>query len=137
MSHFYCYLYGHDFTGQNDHSAVKAVLCNPGGSNKHATWWTRVYGAGIQNVNIIYRAGRDNANANALSRQPYLLASAVGSADDEVQVSSIEASKLDISPLIEVEPDLVTSVYNPQEFSQEQKDDEVLADPIPASKDST
>ena len=41
---------------------------------------------------------------------------------------SIEASQLDISSLIEVEPDSITSVYNPQEFSQEQKkDDEVFA----------
>ena len=128
MSHFYCYLYGHDVTVLTDHSAVKAVLCNPGGSSKHARWWTRVYGAGIRNVNIIYRAGRDNANADALSRQPYLPAPAVGTADDEVQVLSIEASELDISSLIEVDPDSITSVYNPQEFFQEQKkDDEVLA----------
>ena len=54
MSHFYCYLYGHDVTVLTDHSAVKAVLCNPEGSSKHARWWTRVYGAGIWNVNIQY-----------------------------------------------------------------------------------
>ena len=82
----------------------------------------------IELVYEIYRAGRDNANADALSRQPYLPAPAVGTADDEVQVLSIEASKLDISSLIEVELDSITSVYNPQEFSQEQKkDDEILA----------
>ena len=72
MGYFYCYLYGHDVTVLTDHPAVKAVLCNPGGSSKHAKWWIQVYGSGIRNVNIIYRAGRDNANAHALSRQPYL-----------------------------------------------------------------
>ena len=77
---------------------------------------------------VIYRAGRDNANADAFSRQPYLPVPAVGTADGEVQVLSIEASELDISSLIEVEPDSITSVYNPQKFFQEQKkDDEVLA----------
>ena len=36
MSHFHSYLYGHDVTVLTDHLAVKAVLCNPGGSSKHA-----------------------------------------------------------------------------------------------------
>ena len=31
-SHFYCYLYGRNVTVLTDHSVVKAVLCNPGGS---------------------------------------------------------------------------------------------------------
>ena len=128
MSHFHCYLYGHDVTVLTDHSAVKAVLCNPGGSSKHARWWTRVYGAGIRNVDIIYRAGRDNANADALSRQPHLPAPAVGTADDDVQVLSIEALEVDISSLFELEPESITSEYNPHGFSQEQKkDDEILA----------
>ena len=60
-----------------------------------------MYRAGIQNVDIIYRAGRDNANANALSRQPYLPALAVCTANDEVQVLPIEASELEISSLFE------------------------------------
>ena len=38
MSHFHSYLYGHDVTVLTDHSAVKAVPCNPGGSSKHARW---------------------------------------------------------------------------------------------------
>ena len=126
MSHFHSYLYGHDVTVLTDHSAVKAVLCTPGGSSKHARWWTQVYGAGIRNVDICYRAGRDNANADALSRQPHLPAPAVGTADDDVQVLSIEAvSEADISSLLELEPESVTSDYNPHGFSQEH--DEILA----------
>ena len=87
-----------------------------------------MYGAGIRNVDIIYRAGRDNANADALSRQPHLPAPAVGTADDDVQVLSIEALEVDISSLFELEPESITSEYNPHGFSQEQKkDDEILA----------
>ena len=65
MSHFHSYLYGHDVTVLTDHSAVKAVLCTP----RHARWWTRVYGAEIRNVDIIYRAERDNAQLTELSAQ--------------------------------------------------------------------
>ena len=38
MSHFRHYLYGHSVTVFTDHSAVKAVLSNPGGNGKHARW---------------------------------------------------------------------------------------------------
>ena len=128
MSHFHSYLYGHDVTVLTDHSAVKAVLCNPGGSSKHARWWTQVFGAGIQNVDIIYRAGRDNANADALSRQPHLPAPAVGTVDDDVQVLSVEALDVDVSSLLEMKPELITSECNSHRFSEEQKkDEEILA----------
>ena len=126
ISHFHSYLYGHDVTVLTDHSAVKAVLCNPGGSSKHARWWTRVFGAGIRNVDIIYRAGRDNANADALSRQPHLPAPAVGTVDDDAQVLSIETSDMDISSLLELKPELITSEYNSHGFSEEQKKDEEI-----------
>ena len=124
MSHFHSYLYGHDVTVLTDLSAVKAVLCTPG----HARWWTRVYGAGIRNVDIIYRAERDNANADALSRQPHLPALAVGTADDDAQVLSTEALGMDMS-LLELEPESTVSEYNPcHGFSKEQKrDDEICA----------
>ena len=123
MSHFHSYLYGHDFTELTDHSAVKAVLCTPG----HARWWTRMYGAGIRNVDIIYRAERDNANADALSRQPNLPALAVGTADDDAQVLSTEALGMDML-LLELEPESTVIEYNPHGFSKEQKrDDEICA----------
>ena len=56
-------------TVYTDHSAVRAILENPNLSGKHARWWTRVYGSRIQNVRVIHRAGKQNANAVALSRQ--------------------------------------------------------------------
>ena len=70
FGHFRAYLYGHQVTVYTDHSAVRAILENPNLSGKHARWWTKVYGSGIQNVRVIHRAGKQNANADALSRQP-------------------------------------------------------------------
>ena len=88
--------------------------------------WTRVFGAGIQNVDIIYRAGRDNTNADALSRQPHLPAPAVGTVDDDAQVLSIEASDVDTPSLLELKPEFITSEYNSHGFSEEQKKDEEI-----------
>lgn len=38
ISHFHCYLYGHNVTVMTNHSAVKTVLGNLEGSGKHARW---------------------------------------------------------------------------------------------------
>ena len=50
MSHFHSYLYEHDVTILTDHSAVRAVLGNPGGGSKHTRWWMRVYGRAAPNM---------------------------------------------------------------------------------------
>ena len=42
-------------------------------------------------MKILYRAGKENSNADALSRSPYLPAPAVDIAEDEVQVSALIA----------------------------------------------
>ena len=86
ISHFSHYLYGNRVVVYTDHTAVKSVL---EASGKHARWWTRVYGWGIKEVTIRYRAGRENINADALSRSPKLPDPEVGIAQDEVQVSSM------------------------------------------------
>ena len=67
ITHFHYYLYGHRVTVYTDHSAVKAVLETPHPSGKHARWWTRVYGRGMKEVQIVNRAGRENTTADALS----------------------------------------------------------------------
>lgn len=89
ISHFHHYLYGHTVTVFTDHTAVKAVLETANPTAKHARWWTRVYGRGIKKVNIVYRAGRENRNADALSRQPQLPAPEVGIAENEVHISAV------------------------------------------------
>ena len=77
-----------------DHTAVKSVLEAANPTGKHARWWTRVYGSGIKEVTIQYRAGRENVNADALSRSPRLPAPNVGIAQDEVQVSTMSSASL-------------------------------------------
>ena len=68
--HFHAYLYGHEVTVFTDHSAVKAVLETPSPCGKHARWWNKVFGSGVKKLDIVYRAGRENGNADALSRAP-------------------------------------------------------------------
>ena len=53
---------------------------------KHARWWSRIFSRGIQKVSIVYCAGKDNANSDALSRSP---------------ISEIEASELKSDMTIE------------------------------------
>ena len=70
VTHFHSYLYGNCVHVITDHAAVKAMLETPNPTGKHARWWTRVYGAGVRDVRITYRAGRENVTADALSRSP-------------------------------------------------------------------
>lgn len=64
VSHFRAYLYGQRVTVYTDH----AVLQNPNTSGRHARWWIKVHGAGLKEFDIVYRAGKDNAVADALSK---------------------------------------------------------------------
>ena len=70
INHFHAYLYGHNVVVFTDHSAVKAVLETPNPSGKHARWWSKVFGSGVRQLEIVCRAGRENTNADALSRCP-------------------------------------------------------------------
>ena len=70
ITHFKAYLYGQRVKVFTDHTPVKAVLQNPNASRKHTRWWSLVFESGIGDVNICYRRGHDNVNADALSRSP-------------------------------------------------------------------
>ena len=144
ISHFHHLLYGHDVTVYTDHTAVKAVLEAENPTAKHARWWMRVYGRGIKNVKILYRAGKENSNADALSRSPYLPAPAVGIAEDEVQVSALIAGssggESSHGPALlgrEIEGETSHSTvsadeYNPsQEEMKQSTEDNQLATPQP------
>ena len=124
MSHFHHYLYGHNVTVFTDHSAVKAVLSNPANNGKHARWWIKVYGSGVKNVEIVYRAGRDNLHADALSRQPYLPPPDDTAAQGDLQVCVINSTQLDgsstINALLEVRTEESFDLDN---FAGEQKKD--------------
>lgn len=66
-----------------DHTAVKAA------PEKHAHWWSRVYGRGVKEVRILYHAGRENRDADAPSGSLVFPAPEVGLGEDELQVSCI------------------------------------------------
>ena len=85
-----------------DHSAVKSVLETPGSNGKHARWWLKVFGCGMGQVKIVYRPGHENAQADALSRNP------LSSADDgqvDIEAHVMQTSALqdtDISELLDM-----------------------------------
>ena len=89
MSHFHHFLYGHNVTFYTDHTAVKAVLEAKNPTAKHARWWTKVYARGVKNIEVRYQARRENANVDALSLSPHLLAPTIGVTEDEVQGSTL------------------------------------------------
>jgi hypothetical protein len=85
LTKWHHYLYGQAVTVVTDHAAVRAILETPNPSCKHARWWTKVYGSGLKDVKIIYRAGRLNSVADALSRSPTEEAPTEGIAEQEIQ----------------------------------------------------
>ena len=67
VKHFRHYLYGHKCRVYTDHQALKALLNTPHPSGRLARW-----GLAFQELEleIVYRPGKKNANADALSRCP-------------------------------------------------------------------
>lgn len=84
VSHFHHLLYSSTVTILTDHTAVKAVLECPNPTAKHARWWTRVYGRGIKQVKLGYKAGKENKGADALSRISHTTSLEVGTVDGEI-----------------------------------------------------
>ena len=68
IGHFHAYIYGHDVTVY--YSAVKVVLETPSPSAKHPPWWNKIYASGVRSVQVIYRPGKENSSADALSHNP-------------------------------------------------------------------
>ena len=125
LSHFQSYLYGQKVTVFTDHSAVRAVLQNPGASGKHARWWTKVYGSGIAELNIVYRPGRENTKADALSRSPQYPAPKFGEAETEIQVTAVTGDPIcTIDEMLQMEP--IGTLSNPHSFAGEQQKDEKI-----------
>ena len=105
ISHFHYYLYGHKVTVYTDHSAVKSVLEMSSSSGRHAPWWTRVYGRGIKEVNVVFRAGKENVAADALSRNPLPEMPTEGLAESETQVATISSlPKSTIQEVLQSDP---------------------------------
>ena len=98
VQHFRAYLYGHNVTVITDHSAVKVVLDKPDSNGKYARWWLKIFSSGIGNVRIVYRPGRENVEADTLSRCPATTETTEATYLDEfvLRVSSQETSISDL-----------------------------------------
>ena len=126
ITHFRYYVYGHNVTVITDHAAVKAVLGVPNLTGQHARWWSKVYGSGIRQINIVHRTEKENQYADALSRQPVL--SAPPDDDDtskEVQIAHISSDGgMNISTLLCKDLENVTNYSD--NFHEEQLKDPTL-----------
>ena len=131
ITHFRHYLYNQHVRIYTDHSAVKSVLLSPNISGKHARWWTKIYGSGLREVEIIYRAGKENSNADALSRNPCGPAPTEGIGESEIQVASVSGNIVEcdvdnMSDLLELES--TNNDINPEILAIEQKKDQHIAE---------
>ena len=129
ITHFHPYLYGHTVTVYTDHTAVKAILNTTNPSAKHARWWTRVYGSGVGEVKIVYRPGKSNTNADALSRSPQAPPPEEGIGKSELQVATVtseSAEDVSIHTLLKSDPKLSLAIP----FCEEQKLDPELMEII-------
>lgn len=93
LTRYHSYLYGQSVMVLTDHAAVRALLETPNPSGKHVRWWMKVYDSGLKAVKIVYRAGRLNSVADALSRCPTESAPAKGVAEQELQVASVQSEE--------------------------------------------
>lgn len=131
VSHFHAYLYGNNVTVYTNHSAVKAMLETPNPSAKHACWWTKVHGSRVRNIQIFYCSGKENVNADILSRNPTDRAPDVFQSD-EVQIAVIQttqpATALDIHSLLGRHHSLTNSASSAptNEFALSQQQDPEL-----------
>ena len=102
-----------------DHSAVKIVLEAPNPSAKHARRWTKVYGSGVESIQIVSRSDRENGNADTLSRNP----------QGEVpcsQVAMVNTSEVEIRELLNSSvPQCADQIID---FGTEHQKDEELRD---------
>ena len=122
-SHFRDYLYGQDVTIYTDHTAVAAVLHKPNASGKHARWWLKVHGSGIRNVTIRYRPGKENSNADALSRSPIGAVPSDETTALPMAVAQITAEDLSSLFLQEPTEELADDPLDTSLLEQEQKKD--------------
>ena len=118
LSHFHYYLYGHKVKVITNHTTMKAVLDSPNPSGRHARWWMRVFGQGIELL-IFHRVGKENLAADTLSCSPHGKLPNKGIGQDEIQVAIVTTSTENI-PLLRHEPH-----YDPvySELTVEQRKD--------------
>ena len=129
VAHFRSYLYGGKVTVFTDHSAVKAILEMSNPSGKHARCWTKVYGCGISNIQIVYRRGKENSNDDALSCAPQASVPITGTGEGEVQVAAVtsDSTQETLTSLLEQRP---TEAKNLEQLADAQRQDSAIKEMI-------
>ena len=120
-----------------DHSVARAVLETPNASSKHARWWSKLFSSRLRSIKIVYRPGKDNASADALSRCPISAPHNDIVVDDPVQIAQLElSSPAVITDLLNAEP---VTLGMPQniDFASKQSKDPVVNDIIQFLLDGT
>ena len=115
-----------------DHSAVKAVLDSPNPTGKHARWWTHVYGRGVKDVQITHRAGKENVNADALSRSPQAPPPTSNPDDCTIQVAVVDTDN--VKSLLQKDPKPVDTLSE-ADFAEEQQKDQWIREMTSFLKD--
>ena len=130
LTRFHSYLYGQSVTVITDHLAVRAVLETPNPSCKHARWWNKVYGSGLKEVKVVYRAGRLNSSADALSRSPL---HEPGTPVDETHVLGLQSESIatqaqteDVTEIPALLAQSPVSAPNEDFASEQRKDPELV-----------
>ena len=125
VTHFRYYLYGHSVTIITDHAAVKAILGAPNLTGRHARWWSKLYGSGIKQIDIVRRSGKMNLHADCLSRQPVMTIPSDEDSNTEVQIAQISCEASDtIDTLLQEEP-RATDCCNDEISDEQFKDPEL------------
>ena len=144
IGHYSAYLYGHNVKIYTDHSAVKAELGATNLSGKHARWWTKVYANSLRSVDIVYCSGKENTNADALSRTPQsqpdrtALPEEVTIHEEVLAVQSkVSQPFKTITELLEDSPVAETHLLPRYDLAQEQRKDSSLAPLIQYLTDGT
>ena len=126
VTHFHAYLYGHDVLVYTDHSAVRAVLETPSASGKHARWCSKLFSSGLRSIKIVYRPGKENTNADALSRCPVAAPHVDVVGEHSVQISQLESSNAPtITELLDVDPATLGIPQNIDLACEQMKDSSV------------
>ena len=99
----------------------------PSPNGKHARWWLKDYSSGVRAVTITHRAGKENLNADALSRNLHGPPPVSGIGEGEVQVAVITNdpttlvpdSEMSITDMLNLEP-VNDRKAQPNNFAQKQ-----------------
>ena len=132
--HFHVYLYGHHCTVFTDHCALKSLLNTPHPSGKLARW-----GLALQelDLDIQYRSGKLNTNADVLSRLPLpdQLATeynpeALSLLVDHATTESDSKAPNHLMAKVEAEPVTEEAEAPPDNWQKLQRDDDAYAPTI-------